>query len=81
MFSTDDGRGDLPAAIFASLRFRSWREGDSSTTPTSRRSFPGRKYTRDKFTFQLSDYLPVWIQIKTDIEGFPLNQIVQEGKE
>jgi endonuclease/exonuclease/phosphatase family metal-dependent hydrolase len=43
--------------------------------------FTGKNYTRDKFTYQMSDHLPVWIQIKTDIEGFRLNQIVQEGKD
>ncbi len=42
--------------------------------------FPGKNYSRDKFTFQMSDHLPIWIQIKTDIDGFRLNQIVQEGK-
>ena len=26
--------------------------------------FPGKKYTRAKFTFQRSDHLPVWIQVK-----------------
>lgn len=31
---------------------------------------PGEKMTRDKFSLQLSDYLPVWIQVKTDIDGF-----------
>ena len=41
--------------------------------------FPGNNYTRQKFTFQMSDHLPVWIQVKTDIDGFRLNQIVQEG--
>jgi len=43
--------------------------------------FPGKKYSRAKFTFQMSDHLPIWIQIKTDIDGFRLNQIVQEGKD
>ena len=42
--------------------------------------FPGKNYTREKFTYQMSDHLPVWIQIKTDIDGFRLNQIVQDGK-
>ncbi|MEP6685562.1 MAG: endonuclease/exonuclease/phosphatase family protein [Verrucomicrobiota bacterium] len=42
--------------------------------------FPGKNYTRDKFTFQMSDHLPIWIQIKTDIDGFRLNQIVQDAK-
>ncbi len=41
--------------------------------------FPGKKYTRAKFTYQLSDHLPIWIQIKTDIDGYRLDQIVQEG--
>lgn len=40
--------------------------------------FPGKKYTRDKFTYQMSDHLPIWIQIKTDIESFRLNQIIQD---
>ncbi len=39
--------------------------------------FPGMNLTREKFTYQLSDHLPLWIQIKTDIDGFRLNQIVQ----
>jgi len=43
--------------------------------------FPGKKMTREKFTFQLSDHMPVWIQIKTDIDGFRLNQIIQEKKD
>jgi hypothetical protein len=43
--------------------------------------FPGKNYTRQKFTFQMSDHLPIWIQVKTDIDGFRLNQIVQEGNE
>ena len=41
--------------------------------------FPGKNYSRRKFTFQMSDHLPIWIQVKTDIDGFRLNQIVQEG--
>jgi hypothetical protein len=41
--------------------------------------FPGKGYTREKFTFQLSDHFPVWIQIKTNIETFRLNQIIQNG--
>jgi hypothetical protein len=36
--------------------------------------FPGRGYTREKFTYQMSDHFPVWIQVKTDIETFRLNQ-------
>jgi len=33
--------------------------------------------TKEKFTFQLSDHLPLWLQINTDIEGFKLDEIVQ----
>ncbi|MES2036942.1 MAG: endonuclease/exonuclease/phosphatase family protein [Pseudomonadota bacterium] len=39
--------------------------------------YPGKNYTVQQFTFQMSDHFPVWIQIKTDIEGFRLNQIIQ----
>lgn len=41
--------------------------------------FPGKSYTREKFTFQMSDHLPIWIQVKTDIDGFRLDQIVQDA--
>lgn len=43
--------------------------------------FPGKKLTREKFTYQMSDHLPVWIQVKTDIETFRLNQIIQDAKQ
>jgi hypothetical protein len=33
--------------------------------------------TREKFTYQLSDHLPLWMQINTDIEGQKLEQIIQ----
>jgi endonuclease/exonuclease/phosphatase family metal-dependent hydrolase len=42
--------------------------------------FPGKRYSRLKFTYQMSDHLPVWVQIKTDIDGERLTQIVQNGK-
>jgi endonuclease/exonuclease/phosphatase family metal-dependent hydrolase len=42
--------------------------------------FPGKKYTRQQFSFQLSDHLPLWIQMKTDIDGHRLDQIVQAGR-
>lgn len=42
--------------------------------------FPDKEYTREKFSFQLSDHFPLWVQIKTDIDGERLNQIVQNGK-
>ena len=43
--------------------------------------FPGENYSRHKFTFQMSDHLPIWIQMKVDIDGFRPNQIVQDGKD
>jgi len=43
--------------------------------------FPNEKLSRDEFTFQLSDHFPVWVQIKTDIDGERLNQIVQAGRQ
>ena len=42
--------------------------------------FPGKKYTRAKFTFQRSDHLPIWIQVRTNNEGFRLDQIIREAK-
>jgi hypothetical protein len=41
---------------------------------------PDAGYSRQEFTFQLSDHLPIWVQIDTDIEGQRLSQIVQNGK-
>ncbi len=41
--------------------------------------FPGKNYSRTKFTFQMSDHLPIWIQVKTDIDGYRLDQIVQDA--
>lgn len=42
--------------------------------------FPGAGMTRTQFTYQLSDHFPVWVQIKTDIDGERLTQIVQNAK-
>lgn len=42
--------------------------------------FPDKEYSREKFSFQLSDHFPIWVQIKTEIDGERLNQIVQDGK-
>jgi endonuclease/exonuclease/phosphatase family metal-dependent hydrolase len=41
--------------------------------------FPGKSYTRQQFSFQVSDHFPVWAQIKTDIETQRLTQIVQNA--
>ena len=42
--------------------------------------FPGAGMTRTRFTYQLSDHFPVWVQIKTDIDGERLTQIVQNAR-
>jgi len=42
--------------------------------------FPNENYTREKFTYQLSDHFPLWVQIKTDIDGERFTQIVQNSK-
>ncbi len=42
--------------------------------------FPDKQYTRQQFSFQLSDHLPLWIQVNTDIDGYRLDQIVQAGR-
>ncbi|HEY7543583.1 MAG TPA: endonuclease/exonuclease/phosphatase family protein [Blastocatellia bacterium] len=34
--------------------------------------------SKTEFTFQLSDHLPLWMQISTDIEGFQLEQIIHD---
>lgn len=33
--------------------------------------------TIDKFKVEMSDHLPLWIQVKTDIDGFILDQIIK----
>jgi endonuclease/exonuclease/phosphatase family metal-dependent hydrolase len=33
--------------------------------------------TKEKFTYQLSDHLPLWIQIGTDIDGQELTQLIR----
>jgi endonuclease/exonuclease/phosphatase family metal-dependent hydrolase len=38
--------------------------------------FPGGM-TREKFTYQISDHLPLWMQINTDIDGQKLEQIIR----
>jgi endonuclease/exonuclease/phosphatase family metal-dependent hydrolase len=38
--------------------------------------FPGG-LTQKRFTFQLSDHLPLWLQINTDMDGERLEQIIQ----
>ncbi len=42
--------------------------------------FPNASCTREDFTCQIFDDFPVWIQVKTDIKGYRLGQIVQNDK-
>jgi hypothetical protein len=42
--------------------------------------FPVSKYTKEKFSYQLSDHFPIWVQINVDIEKQRLDQIIQDGK-
>ncbi len=42
--------------------------------------FPDKSYSLQEFTFQLSDHFPIWAQIKTDIDGQRLNQIIQDNE-
>jgi hypothetical protein len=42
--------------------------------------FRNSNYNREKFSFQISDHFPIWVQIDVDIEGQRLDQIVQDGK-
>ncbi len=36
--------------------------------------------TKEEFTYQMSDHLPLWIQINTDIDGAVLDQIIQRKR-
>ncbi len=36
--------------------------------------------TKDAYTYQMSDHLPLWIQINTDIDGMMLDQIIQRKR-
>jgi hypothetical protein len=42
--------------------------------------FPDDGFTKEKFSFQLSDHFPVWTQINTNIDGSRLEQIVQKSR-
>lgn len=38
--------------------------------------YPGVKMDKRQFTFELSDHLPLWIRVETEIDGFGLEQIL-----
>jgi endonuclease/exonuclease/phosphatase family metal-dependent hydrolase len=39
--------------------------------------YPGAGLDRDRFTYELSDHLPLWVQLDTDIAGERLDQIIR----
>jgi endonuclease/exonuclease/phosphatase family metal-dependent hydrolase len=42
---------------------------------------PFKGLTKQLFTYQLSDHLPLWIQLKTDVEDEKLDQIISARKD
>jgi endonuclease/exonuclease/phosphatase family metal-dependent hydrolase len=42
--------------------------------------FPNENLGKTKFTYQLSDHLPLWVQLDTDIDGEQLDQIINPKK-
>jgi len=40
--------------------------------------FPGM--TKEAFTYQMSDHLPLWMQIHTDVDGFEIDQILRDAR-
>ena len=42
--------------------------------------YPGKGHDAQAFSFQLSDHFPIWIQVRTDIDGERLEQVVQNGR-
>lgn len=42
--------------------------------------FPGEKLSKREFTSELSDHLPLWIQLDVDTEGEQLDQILNASK-
>jgi len=41
--------------------------------------FPAKKLSKAEFTNELSDHLPLWIQINIDTEGERLDQMLAAG--
>jgi hypothetical protein len=42
--------------------------------------FPGQTMTKQAFTYQLSDHLPLWMHVNTDVQGEQLDQILNPKK-
>jgi len=43
--------------------------------------YPGSKMKPEDYTYQISDHLPLWIQVCTDVQGQRLHQIINPGKD
>lgn len=41
--------------------------------------YPGVSKTKDQFTYELSDHLPLWVQVDTWVEDARLEQLLQRG--
>lgn len=39
--------------------------------------YPSDNLSVEEFTFEMSDHLPLWMQVKTDIDGFKLDQVLR----
>ena len=39
------------------------------------------RMSKEDFTYQLSDHLPLWIQVNTDNDSAVLNQIIRASKD
>ena len=39
--------------------------------------YPGVDAKKDDLTYEMSDHLPLWLQVRTDVEGFQLDQILR----
>ena len=62
---------------------RTYRPGIVHSRPQPARiprGFPGKGYDAQAFGFQLSDHFPLWLQVRTDIDGERLEQVVQNGR-
>jgi len=42
--------------------------------------FPGKEFTREKFSFHFPDHLSLSLQMRTDNDGYRLGQIAQDGR-
>lgn len=43
--------------------------------------YEGEALSKEKFTFEMSDHLPLWAQINVDIDGFELDAIIHDRED